>query len=157
MQHQQKQPQPHPHPHHQAGAIAINGGDPKSTSNGEIFPRRSRRRVLNVEEALRFSPLTTSPSTGLGRHSTLQLMGRVTDCFTTERIPLPELGAAHNSSSLISKSDRAQVFKSLEDLKQPQYRSNGPSEYKRVFHEVQKHLKAEDLPDLSVPLHRHIV
>ena len=67
-----------------------------------------------------------------------------------ERIPLPELGSAHHNPNLVSKADRSEVFKSLEDLKQPQYGSSGLQEYRRVFHQVQKYLKADGLPDFQL-------
>ena len=73
----------------------------------------------------------------------------VTDLIA-ERIPLPELGSAHHNPNLVSKADRSEVFKALEDLKQPQYGPSGSQEYRRVFQQVQSYLKADGLPDFQL-------
>lgn len=115
-------------PPRQAVSVVIHGHDhSQPVANGHYTPlqHNKRRRLLNVDEALQFSPLTTSPAIGV------------------DRIPLPQIGSAHHESELLSADDKATVLKSLEDLKGPKYGPRGQEQYKRAVREVQDLLSNE--------------
>jgi hypothetical protein len=87
--------------------VVINGNQ-KATNGSTV----GRLRPLSVDEALQYSPLTTSMTSGYGTsHEPGLSVLRLT--IFSERIPVPDLGQLHRSSTLLTENERTSMEKLL--------------------------------------------
>lgn len=103
-------------PGRQRVEVVINGN--QNATNGSTA---GRLRPLTVDEALQYSPLTTSVTSGYGIGCRSR-SGSLADHFS-ERIPLPDLGQPQSSLGLIAETERTSLRKLLDRI--PKVPPNG--------------------------------
>lgn len=119
----------------------------KNMVNGS---QTQKRGLLTVDEALKYSPITSTTSFGLGSCETqLDRSGSLTDgaeCFS-----FPQVGQRSSSAPLTSASTRQTVYQSLSNhVSQQQTLPNGTSSLQTVAHEAKQLLDHGNLTELLV-------
>ncbi len=128
--------------------IPVNGYTHAYATNGT--PNR-RVRPLSVDEALQYSPFTTSVSAGHGTALAPTLGGLRLTIVDVDRIPVPQIGQANSHYSLTTSAERKTVRRSLQEIGHNSTKDhNGPKFLQDVGHEVDKHLDGEALSELYV-------
>ncbi len=87
--------------------VIINGNQ-KATQASST----GRLRPLSVDEALQYSPLTTSVTSGYGT-SLANIVSTLANQLS-ERIPVPDLAQPHTSPALLAENERTSMKKVLE-------------------------------------------
>ena len=127
--------------------IPVNGPSraTSGTQNGKLRP-------LSVQEALQYSPFTTSTAAGHGRRpSRSYLAGSETDSLSPDRIPMPQISQATSSPNLTTSAERKSVRRSLEEIsRNPTKHQPGPKSLQDVRHNVDMLLDGEALSELYV-------
>src|SRR2546423_1648291 len=123
--------------------VNSNNSTPSAGQNGRLRP-------LSVQEALQYSPFTTSTTLGHGtappwRSSRLDL----TLTKHLDRIPVPQIGHASSSPNLTTSAELKAVRRSLEEISRNSVKyQNGPKSLQDVRHSVDMLLDGEALPEL---------
>lgn len=111
--------------------------------------QNGRLRPLSVQEALQYSPFTTSTTAG---HGAVTAEATYLDLVLTseaDRIPVPQIGQATSFSSLTTSAERKSIRRSLEEISRNSMKnSNGPKSLQDVRHNVDMLLDGEALPEL---------
>ena len=112
--------------------------------------QNGRLRPLSVQEALQYSPFTTSTTAGHGMALFWKYLARLsTDLLNSDRIPVPQVGLASSSSSLTTSAERKAIRRSLEEISRNSMKhQNGPKSLQDVRHSVEMLLDGEALPEL---------
>lgn len=121
-------------------AIATNGAQHK------------RPRPLSVDEALQYSPFTTSVSAGHGRdltHTASQEHGLMLP--PPDRISIPQVGQASSHLSLTTSAERKNIRRTLQDIRaNPTNDHNGAKSLQDVGFDVDKLLDGDAISELYV-------
>ena len=136
--------------------------DPKRHSVEVVIPvnaysrttsvsQHGKLRPLSVQEALQYSPFTTSTAAGHGTASPWAIYLGLVLTSTPDRIPVPQIGQATNFSSLTTSAERKSIRRSLEEISRNSTKNlNGPKTLQDVRHNVDILLDGEALPELYV-------
>jgi hypothetical protein len=113
--------------------------------------QNGRLRPLSVQEALQYSPFTTSTTAGHGAATPWAIYLGLVLTSKPDRIPVPQIGQAATSSSLTTSTERKSIRRSLEEISRNSMKNpNGPKSLQDVRHNVDMLLDGEALPELYV-------